>query len=214
MSKMIKAASAIALAAATSSVFAWYAAPYQPPVMTQEQQQAMVEQQQAFMEQQTKAMQEAFEAQKKAAEERMAKLQDMQGQYPTAPGFEPFAFPAAPAFPEMPQVPALGEYPAMPEMPAFPEIGRFPAAPAMPELAAPALPSSIQDRMKEMDAYRAESQKRMEARRAALKAMSEQRRAMRANRPFPYPTYGTAPGMMPAPQQQAAAPQDTQTSTE
>lgn len=207
---MIQAASAIALAAATSSVFAWYAAPYQQPVMTQEQQQAMVEQQQAFMQQQTKAMQEAFEAQKKAAEEQMAKLQEMQGQYPAAPGFDPFAFPAAPAFPEMPSIPALGEYPAMPEMPAFPEIGQFPAAPAMPEFAAPTLPSSIQDRMKEMDAYRAASQQRMEERRAAMKAMNEHRRAMRANRPFPYPTYG----MMPAPQQQAAAPQDKQTSTE
>lgn len=214
--KMIQAASAIALAAAASGAFAWYGVPYQPPVLTQEQQQAMAEQQQAFMEQQTKAMQDAFAAQQKMAEAQMEQLKQFQAQYPVAPGFETLPVPPAPAFPEVPPMPELGQYPAMPEMPAFPEFGQYPSFPAAPDMAFPALPDSMQDRMKEMDAYRAESKKRMDERREAFKSMSEQRRAMRSGHSFGHPTYGMGPGMMgaPAPQQQAAAPAQKDTATQ
>ena len=197
MPKLIQAASALALAAATTTAFAWYAAPYSAP--TQEQHKAMVEQQQAMMEQQTKAMREAFEAQRKFAEQQIAQFQEMQAKQPALAPFPAHPFAAAPTFPEVPPVPEFGQYP---EMPKWPELGQFPSVPEMPSAPAferPALPESVQERIKEMDAYREQARQQSEERRAAMKNWSEQRRAMHPHH---------APGMtaLPAPQQQAAAP--------
>jgi len=224
MSKLTQAASAIALAAATTTAFAWYAAPYQPPVPTQEQQQAMAEQQKvmaeqqrAMIEQQNKAMQQAFAAQQQFAKQQAEQFQKSQTQVPGPNSGSPFA--EAPAFPEMPPMPEMGQYPSMPEMPKMPEVGQFPAMPEMPAAPAfeyPALPESVQARIKEMDAYREQAKQQREERRAAMKSWNEQRRAMNPHYGFGRPMAEGAPGMYPsvtpnalgapAPQQQATAP--------
>ncbi len=204
MSKIIQAASAIALAAATSSAFAWYGAPLCQPVVAPTQ-----EQQQAMMEQHDQAIQEAFAARAHLAEQQTVNFGQFQPQHPGRHCFaqQPFA--------AMPPMPELG---AHPEMPAMPEFGQYPS---MPKMAFPSVPDSMQERIKEMDAYRAESLKRMEERRAAMQDMREQRRAIYPSHHFEHRMHNATPGWsMPAtpcaaaPQQQAAAPTEQATTTQ
>lgn len=191
MSKIIQAASAIALAAATSTAFAWYgAAPYQP-VAPAQQQQAMAEQQRAMMEQHDQAMRDAFAARSQFAEQQLARSEQFQPQYRSHPGFAPAPFTNAPAFPEMAPMPEWRGYPEMPEMPTMPEFGQYPS---MPETAFPSAPDSMQERIAAMDAYRAESRKHMEERRAAMRKMHEERRTLRQSNCFERCMHEAAPG--------------------
>ena len=210
MSKMMKVASTLALAATASTALAWHDGSNCVPMPTAEQQKAFAEQQQAMMDQQRKAMEQAFAARKQFADEQIARMKEMQAAYPSTPDFASRPFPSAP---EMPAMPEFGAYPSMPEMPAFPEMGQYPAMPEMP--------AAMQDRMKEMDSYRDAAKKRMDERRQALKTSSEQRRAMRTSHGFGAPVYGLgrcmeAPAVSaaPAPQQQAAAPATAPTVTQ
>jgi hypothetical protein len=156
--KLIQAASAIALAAAATTAFAWYAAPYQPVAPSAEQHQAM-------LEQHDKAMREAFEAQRRFAEQQMAWAEQARKSQP-ALEFPAHPFAAMPDFPERPAMPEFGQYPSAPEFPKRPEFGQYPA-----------MPESLDARRKEMDAYREQTKQRIEERRAAMKQWSETRRA-------------------------------------
>lgn len=184
--KLIQAASAIALVAATTTAFAWYGAPYQPVAPTPEQHKALVEQQQAMLEQHDKAMREAFEAQRRFAEQQLAWADQNR--------------PAWPAFPERPTRPEFGQYPDAPEFPKMPEFGQFPA-----------MPESMDARRKEMDAYREQAKQRIEERRAAMKQWSEERRAQHPTRHLGEPLSRAYP--MPS-QQQAQAPSEPATQTQ
>lgn len=163
MTKLIQAASAIALAAATTTAFAWYAAPYQPVAPTPEQHKALVEQQQAMMEQHDKAMREAFEAQRRFAEQQMAWADQARQSWPAFPA-HPFA--TTPNFPERPAMPEFGQYPNPPEFPKMPEFGQYPA-----------MPESLEARLKELDSQREQLKQQIEERRTAMKQWSEERRA-------------------------------------
>ncbi|EXJ15200.1 hypothetical protein [Imhoffiella purpurea] len=183
-------ASVIALAAASTTASAWYALPPYAvaPAMTPEQQLEVVEQQKAMMEQQAKAFEQAMEAQRQFAEQQADYFKPF-AQNPETLGFPGHPYGAAPAFPEMPPMPELGQYPAFPEMPEMPEFGQYPEMPKAPEFGkAPELPAAVQKRIEEMDAYRAQAKQRMEEKRAAFKQMSEQRRAM-----HPAPRFDRAP---------------------
>lgn len=188
--KLIQAASAIALAAATTTAFAWYAAPYQPVAPTADQHKALIEQQQAMLEQHDKAMREAFEAQRRFAEQQLAWADQNR--------------PAWPAFPERPAMPEFGQYPEAPEFPEMPEFGQFPA-----------MPESLDARRKEMDAYREQTKQRIEERRAAMKQWSEERRAQHPTRHIGEPLSRAFPEhpypMMPQHQAQAPAESSAQT---
>ncbi len=216
MSKLIQAASIVALVAATSTANAWYAPAYPVPTLTQEQRETMAAQQKAMLEQRTKAMEQAMAAQRQFVEQQAAHAKQLQE---TNPGLMPFGgYPLAfePGFPELPPIPEIGDFPAIPEMPAMPTLGY------------PAGPESLQKRLEEMDAYRAQAQKQMDERQAAMKRMHEQRRAMYPRRAFAHRGFSAAPGLYPAmprpmtsmpaqapdAQQQAAAPVEKSTATQ
>jgi hypothetical protein len=155
MSKLVQAASIIALAAVASTAGAWYNAP-PAAAMTPE-----------MAEQHAKAMEQAMDAQRRMMEQRAAQFAAM----PSGP--ESMS-------PEIPPVADFASYPAMPEMPAIPELGPFPEMPDYPGLQGmqgPSAPEHMKTRLDERDAYRAKVQQDMQERRAAFKAMSEQRRA-------------------------------------
>jgi len=113
--------------------------------------------------------------------------------FPQMPEMPAFERPAMPDFPPMPQMPEFGahEFPAMPEMPAFerPAMPDFPDMPEMPGIAGadyPAMPQmpgfkrpTAYERDAQIDAYRTQAKKELDARRAALRDMSERRRAAR-----------------------------------
>lgn len=209
MSKLVQAASLIALTAAVSSAGAWYNAPIAPvmtPEMAEQQMQAITAQHEAMAEQQNKAFEQAMEAHRQMVEQRAADFARMPS------GIES-------GFPEMPPVPDFAQYPAMPEIPAMPEVGQMPEMPAMPEFGRipemPAVPEFMKTRMDEMDAHRAKVQQGIQERRDAFKAMSEQRRAQHPHAMERTHMAGFAPSMMShqdcapnaqAPEQQAAAP--------
>jgi hypothetical protein len=198
MSKLVQAASLIALAAAASSAGAWYNAPVAPvmtPEMAEQQMQAISARHEAMAEQQNKAIEQAMEAHRQMMEQRAADFARMPSgvesgfpEMPPVPGFarhpampEMPAMPEfgqIPAMPEMPAMPEFGQIPAMPEMPAMPEFGQIPAMPEMPAFGqVPAMPEFVKTRMDEMDARRARVQQGIQERRDAFKAESEQRRA-------------------------------------
>jgi len=194
MSKLIQTASAIALAAATTTAFAWYAAPYQPVAPSAEQHKALVEQQQAMMEQHDKAMREAFEAQRQFAEQQMAWADQARQAWPAVPAP---SFAATPDFPAMPAMPEFGQYPNAPEFPKAPEFGQYPA-----------MPESMEARLKELDSQREQLKQRIEERREAMKQWSEERRAQHPTRHIGEPlsrTFQDRPYPM-MPQHQAQAP--------
>ena len=189
MSKLIQAASILALAAAASTAGAWYAAPPQAPAMTQAPQPPAVEQGTANFRPLTGRPFGAGHA--------FPDVPPMPefGQYPAMP--EMPAFGQFPNRPDMPPAPAFGQYPAMPEMPAFgqfpnrpdmppmPAFGQYPAMPEMPAVPAmtrerPAMPEAFEARIKEMEARRAQAKQQMDERRAAIKSEQEQRRAQYA----------------------------------
>ncbi|SDW94564.1 hypothetical protein [Thiocapsa roseopersicina] len=231
MSKLVQAASIIALAAAASSAGAWYNAPVAPimtPEMAEQQMQAISAQHEAMAEQQHKAIEQAMEAHRKMMEQRAADFARMpsgiDSGFPEMPPVPEFA--QYPAMPEMPAMPEFGQIPAMPEMPAMPEFGQIPAMPEMPAMPEfgqipelPAMPEFVKTRMDEMDAHRAKVQQGIQERRAAFKAESEQRRAQHPRaverthmagyaphmHPAMMPSHDCAPKVQ-APEQQAAAP--------
>ena len=216
MSKLVQAASIIALAAAASSAGAWYNAPVAPimtPEMAEQQMQAISSLHEAMAEQQHKAIEQAMEAHRQMMEQRAADFARMpagiDASFPEMPPVPEFA--QYPGMPEMPAMPELGQIPAMPEMPAMPEFGQIPERPAMPEF--------VKTHMDEMDANRAKVQQEIQERRAAFKAESEQRRAQHPRaierthmagyaphmHPAMMPSHDCAPKVQ-APEQQAAAP--------
>ena len=165
--KLMHTVAALALAATTTTTFAWYAAPYQPVAPGADPQ--------TVMAQHDQAMRAAFEAQRQFAAQQM-------NQMPPPPARPDF--PARPAFaaaPEFPAMPPFGQYPAAPEFPPMPEFGQYPA-----------LPESFEARRKEIDAYRAQAKQRMEERRAAMQHWREARRAA-YERAYPMPTQQQAP---------------------
>jgi hypothetical protein len=222
MSKLVQAASIIALAAAASSAGAWYNAPVAPimtPEMAEQQMQAISAHHEAMAEQQHKAIEQAMEAHRQMMEQRAADFARMpsgiDSGFPEMPPVPEFAqypgmpeMPAMPEFgqmPEMPAMPEFGQIPAMPEMPAMPEFGQIPAMPEMPAMPEfgqmpemPALPDFVKTRMDEMDAHRAKVQQGIQERRAAFKAESEQRRAQYPRAMERTHMAGYAPHMRPA----------------
>jgi hypothetical protein len=218
MSKLVQAASILALAAATSSAGAWYAAPVAPimtPEMAEQQMQAISAQHEAMAEQHVKAIEQAMNAHQKMIDQQTAQF----AQWPAAPVAGPLAghpFGTEPVFPELPPIPELGQYPAMPERPSMPEFGEIPAMPEMPAMpefgqypeipdfariergAFPAAPDFLKTRLEERDAHRAKIQQATEERRAAFKAMSEQRRTQHPRPMDRAAMVSYAPGMHPA----------------
>ena len=218
MKTILTLASVTALAAASMSATAWWAAPYAYPALTAEQQQAMVEQQTKAMEQMMAAHRQMVEAMHKRMPEQgfgpmgfpgdAPFFADPWGQdsfsMPEMPGFGQF-----PAMPEMPEMPQLGQFPEMPELgqfPPMPELGQFPAMPEMPapygaEIPHPAVPGFAHPRYQVIQAQRAKSMADAKARRdQAFQAMNERRRAaeaQRAERPYrfarPHLPYGLSP---------------------
>jgi len=234
MSKLVQAASIIALAAAASTAGAWYNAPVAPvmtPEMAEQQMQAISARHEAMAEQQHKAIEQAMEAHRQMMEQRATDFARMpsgiESGFPEMPPVPEFA--QYPGMPEMPAMPEFGQIPAMPEMPAMPELGQVPAMPEMPAMTEfgripemPAVPEFVKTRMDEMDAHRAKVQQGIQERRDAFKAMSEQRRAQHPHAMERTHMAGFAPGMHPAmmssqdcapkaqaPEQQAAAPAAT-----
>jgi hypothetical protein len=208
MSKLVQAASIIALAAAASSAGAWYNAPVAPimtPEMAEQQMQAISAQHAAMAAQQNKAVEQAMEAHRQMMEQRAADSARM-----------PFGIDSG--FPETAALPEFGQIPAMPEMPAMPELGQYPAMPefpSVPDMQIAAINEFVKTRMEEMDAHRAKVQQGIQERRDAFKAMSEQRRAPHPHAMERAHMAGLAPAMMShrdcapkaqAPEQQAAAP--------
>ena len=100
-------------------------------------------------------------------------------EFPAMPEMPAFQRRAMPQFPAMPEMPGFAdrEFPAMPEMPAFerPAMPEFPAMPQMPNFERPA----AFERGARAGGYRGLSRQEMDARRAALRDMREQRRAAR-----------------------------------
>ncbi|RKT43279.1 hypothetical protein [Thiocapsa rosea] len=195
MSKLVQAASLIALAAAASSAGAWYNAPVAPVMtseMAEQQMQAISAHHEAMAEQQHKAIEQAMEAHRKMMEQRAADFARMpsgiDAGFPEMPPIPEFA--QYPAMPEMPAMPEFGQIPAMPEMPAMPEFGQIPEMPAIPEF--------VKTRTDEMDAHRAKVQQGIQERRAAFKAESEQRRAQHPRATERTHMAGFAPHMHPA----------------
>lgn len=105
------------------------------------------------------------------------------------------ALPAAPAFGELPELPAPLRAPGYPDL-ALP--GR-PELPALPEPAWGERPwardyaNSLAERRAELEQYRAQIRERAAARRAALREQAEQRRLMQQRRHPHYPGYGAYP---------------------
>jgi len=183
MSKLIQAASAIALAAATTTAFAWYAAPDQPVASN-------VDQHRALVEQHEQAMREAFEAQRRFAEQQLAWADQNR--------------PAWPAFPEPPAMPEFGQYPGAPEFPKRPEFGQFPAMPESLEARCKEMDAYREQAKQRIEERRAAMKQWSEERRAAhpTRHLGEP-----LSRPFPEWT----PPMMPQHQAQAPAESSTQT---
>lgn len=184
MSKLVQAASIIALAAVASTAGAWYnalPAPAMTSEMAEQRMQALSAQYHAMAEQHAKAMEQATDAQRRMMEQRAAQFaampsgfESMSPEIPLVPAFASY-----PAIPEMPGMPELGQFPAMPEMPAIPELGLFPEMPDYPGvhgMEGQSASEHMKNRLDERDAYRAKVQQEMQERRAAFKAMSEQRR--------------------------------------
>jgi len=218
MSKLVQAASILALAAATSSAGAWYAAPVAPimtPEMAEQRMQAISAHHEAMAEQHVKAIEQSMNMHRKMMDQQTAQF----AQWPSAPIAGPLAghpFGTEPAFPELPPIPELGQYPAMPEHLSMPEFGEIPAMPEMPPMpefgqypeipdfarierrALPAAPEFLKTRLEERDAHRAKVQQEAEERRAAFKAMSEQRRAQYPRPMDPAHMVSYGPGMHPA----------------
>jgi len=100
-------------------------------------------------------------------------------EFPAMPEMPAFQRRAMPEFPAMPEMPGFAgrEFPAMPEMPAFerPAMPEFPAMPQMPNFDRPA----AFERGARTGGYRGLNRQEMDARRAALRDMREQRRAAR-----------------------------------
>jgi hypothetical protein len=212
MSKLIHAASIIALAAAASSASAWYNAPVVTPEMAEQHMKAESARHEAMAEQHMKGLDQAMEAHRRMIEQDAARFAGMPS------GVDH-------AFPEMPPMPAFDRYPTMPEMPAMPELGQYPEMPEFPSIQGmqtPEAPELMKTRLEQMDAHRAKLQHEMQERREAFKTSSEQRRA--AHRQAMERTHlaGYAPRMhdatlsskdcaptAQAPEQQAAAPSTT-----
>jgi hypothetical protein len=227
MSKLIHAASIIALAAAASSASAWYNAPVVTPEMAEQHMKAVSARHEAMAEQHMKGVDQAMEAHRRMIEQDAARFAGMpSGAEHAFPEMPPMpAFGQYPTMPEMPATPELGQYPAMPEMPAMPELGQYPEMPELPSIPGmqtPDAPELMKTRLEQMDAQRAKLQQEMQERREAFKTSSEQRRA--AHRQAMERTHlaGYAPRMHPAtlsskdcaptaqaPEQQAAAPSTT-----
>lgn len=209
MPKLTQAASIIALSAVASSALAWYPAPVAPvitPEMAEQQMQAITAHHDAMAQQHMQQLERFMDGQRALIEQ----------QAPWAAGpvaTHPFA---APAFPEPPAVPELGQMPELPpmpklgEIPQLPELAPMPGLPEMPSLADLSSPESMKARIQEMDAHRDQVRKQMDERRAAFKAMSEERRAQRGL-DHPY-MVSYAPGMHPA--MMPAAPEQQPAQTE
>jgi flagellar motility protein MotE (MotC chaperone) len=180
--KLIQAASAIALAAATTTALAWYAAPYQPMAPTLEQHQAM-------MEQHDKAMREVFEAQHRFAEQQMAWADQ--------------ARQSLPEFPAMPAMPEFGQYPSAPEFPKMPEFGQYPAMPESMDARLKELDSRREQMKQWSEERRAAMKQWSEERRAQhpTRHLGEPMSRAFHDRPYPMPTH----------QAQAPAESSTQT---
>jgi hypothetical protein len=219
MSKLVQAASLIALAAAASSAGAWCTDPVAPvmtPEMAEQQMQGISARHEAMAEQHNKAIEQAMEAHRQMMEQRAADFARMPSgidsgfpQMPPVPEFAQYPampeMPAMPEFgemPEMPLMPEFAQYPAMPEMPAMTEFGEIPAMPEMPPMPemgqVPAMPEFVKTRMDEMDAHRAKARQEIQERRDAFKAESEQRRAHHPRAMERTHMAGYAPHMHPA----------------
>ncbi|UHD18017.1 hypothetical protein [Thiocapsa bogorovii] len=220
MSKLVQAASIIALAAAASSAGAWYNAPVAPvmtPEMAEQQMQASSARHEAMAEQRNKAMEDAMDAHRRIMEQHAAAFDRMPSEAaPAFPGFPPAPefgqYPAMaempampefgqyPAMPEMPAMPEFGQVPPMPEMPAMPEFGQYPAMPEFPsvtEMQSPTTPEFMKTRLEEMDAHRAKVEQEIQERRDAFRTMSEQRRAQQPRAMDRTHMAGYAPQMHP-----------------
>jgi hypothetical protein len=209
MKPLILSATAATLALASMTSAAWwgpyagpyygpygYGAPYLAPPSPQQLQDMAERHREAAM-----AMMDAHRQAMKARLE--ARDLPPMPEPPELPGEldlpEPPAFGERPALPEMP---AFGERPAIPEMPPLPkrpfdltgpELPSMPSIPAMPlalpempgddEMPAmPALSLSAEERQAELAAYRAAFKQQADERRAAMQAISDQRRAIAEQR--------------------------------
>jgi hypothetical protein len=170
-------------------------------------------------ESQRKAAVEMMDAQRQAMDAYRTEMPSFGDRYsmPEAP-----AFGERPKMPARPKIPAMPEFAQMPGYPAAPFLGaraplpELPAAPAMPEVAFPEMPElpevpgyddlpkipdavlSPAERKAEHEAYRSAAQQQAEERRAAMQAISKQRREVseqrrldwlcsrQAMRPMPY----------------------------
>lgn len=199
MKHLALSASAVALTLASATAAAWwanpyYAAPYVAP--TPQQMHQMAEHQRDAAIKMMDAQREAMEANRPARPELPAFLSDYSMPEPPRFGQRP----EMPQMPEMPEMPAfgpmggfpttpfLGDRPAMPEMPSIPELPEFamPEMPAVPDFGdLPKVPDSLLDpdqRKAEREAYRSALQQQSAERRAAMQAVSEQRRALSEQR--------------------------------
>ncbi|WP_323682469.1 hypothetical protein [Lamprobacter sp.] len=171
-----------------------YGAPYAygiaPP--SPQQLQAMAKQHReaamARMEARRQAMESTLDTRRPPMPEAPAFVNELNLPELPAIGERP-AIPERPAFgerPPMPKMPAFGERPEIPERPAFGKRPSMPERPAMPgydELPAmPELPLSATERQAEIDAYRAALKQQAEERRAAMQAVTEQRRSVTEQR--------------------------------
>lgn len=202
MTKLTQAASLIALVAATSSALAWYPGPVVPvvaapptPELIEQQMQTIFAQHEAFAEQQMKAMEQSMEAERRLLDRSHDRFAHWPG--PLAPlPFADHPLAAVPAFPELPPLPELGQYPDLPE------LGQLPARPALPTVPEfgkiPSMSGDLKSRLDEMDAHRAQVEKAIAERRAAVKARSEQRRAHSPYAADPARMLSYAPGIFPA----------------
>jgi hypothetical protein len=240
----------LTLASATAA--AWWAYPYSgyglPYAAPSPQQMHDV------AERQRTAVVEMMDAQRKAMDAYRPEMPSFADRYsmPELPAFgERPKIPARPKLPAMPELGAVPGYPGAPLLGARAPMPELPAAPAMPEFAMPEMPEmpeipgmpelpevpgygdlptipdallSPAERKAEREAYRSATQQQAEERRAAMQAISKQRREVseqrrldwlcsrQAMRPYgrmsqeclpPVPVSGAQPA---APAQQSSAP--------
>jgi hypothetical protein len=201
MTKLTQAASLIALVAATSSAVAWYPGPVVPlvapptPELIEQQMQTIFAQQEAFAEQQMQAMEQSMEAERRLMDRSHERFAPWSG--PLAPlPFADHPLAAVPAFPEVPPLPEFGQYPDLPELGQLPAHPELPPVPEFGKI--PSMPDDLKSRLDEMDAHRAQVEKAIAERRAAVKVWSEQRRAHSPYAADPARMLSYAPGIFPA----------------
>ena len=205
MKRFVLTASAMTLTLASATAAAWWAYPYNavPYAVPSPQQMHDV------AERQRSAAVEMMDARRKAMDAYRPEMPSFADGYsmPEPPAFgERPKIPARPKMPVMPELGAIPGYPGAPFLGARAPMPELPAAPAMPEFAMPEMPEipgmpelpevpgyddlpTIPDallnpaqRKAEREAYRSATQQQAEERRAAMQAISKQRREISEQR--------------------------------